>query len=601
MSDSHLEFNQSPATNGTLTFSSFANPGPSETATLAVSLDNTVGFAANAQYDNRTTRYLQSAASASHQVASHVAGRADLSLTPGGKLRGDSSHRWQPAGRVVNERSYSAQTAAKTSRSITTGYQVADGVRGGMSASMQTADKIRTTLDSLYQVAARLGAGADSRMQAAVRAASETAGIWQKGLMFHRPGGDMIGKAILTVGPSAAVGSWQVALRVGPGKRDIIVPPPGHVCYTPSGHLTFEASPALDGSLLFRCDDDIDTPQPPAQIIVPVQKAYLVVNNISLRRVSDNALIKADSVSLSLDADSWTWSFSASVSGDQFDLVSPLTGPVEVKLNVNGTEVRLNIEKVSRSRTFGATSLSVSGRGLNAELDAPYAASQVFGGYETLSAQQLMNQVLTLNGISLGWSIDWQIEDWLVPEGVFNHQGTYISALNAIAGAAGAYVQPSFATKTMSIKHRYPTASWDWAGVTPDIQLPADVVTQEGIDWDKKPDYNRVFVSGQEAGVLCQVTRTGTAGDMLAPMVTDSLIVSAAPGRMRGRAVLSDTGTQARVSLALPVLQQTGIIVPGKFVQYADGTENRRGMVRSVNVSGQLPNVWQTIEVETRV
>ena len=50
-----------------------------------------------------------------------------------------------------------------------------------------------------------------------------------------------------------------------------------------------------------------------------------------------------------------------------------------------------------------------------------------------------------------------------------------------------------------------------------------DAVARESLRWLEKPAYNRVFVSGQDVGVLGQVTRAGTAGDVLAPMVVDPL------------------------------------------------------------------------------
>jgi len=108
-----------------------------------------------------------------------------------------------------------------------------------------------------------------------------------------------------------------------------------------------------------------------------------------------------------------------------------------------------------------------------------------------------------------------------------------------------------------------------------------------------------VFVSGQEAGVLAQVTRSGTAGDLLAPMVVDALITEAAVARQRGVAVLSDTGRQIEVSLNLPVLAETGIIEPGAFVQYRDGGVDRIGLVRSTQVQAGFPEVWQTLGVQT--
>ena len=95
------------------------------------------------------------------------------------------------------------------------------------------------------------------------------------------------------------------------------------------------------------------------------------------------------------------------------------------------------------------------------------------------------------------------------------------------------------------------------------------------------------------------MTRSGTAGDLLAPMVVDALITEAAVARQRGLAILSDTGRQIEVSLNLPVLLDTGIIEPGAFVQYRDAGVDRIGLVRSTQVQAGFPEVWQTLGVQT--
>ena len=134
--------------------------------------------------------------------------------------------------------------------------------------------------------------------------------------------------------------------------------------------------------------------------------------------------------------------------------------------------------------------------------------------------------------------------------------------------------------------------------ITPDFILPADVLVRESIAWREKPDYNRVYVSGQEQGVLGRVTRTSTAGDILAPMVTDPLITAAAAARQRGLAVLGDTGRQLELGISLPVMSETGIIQPGMYVQYVDGSVTRTGIVRSTQVSVGEIEVKQTLGVE---
>jgi hypothetical protein len=313
------------------------------------------------------------------------------------------------------------------------------------------------------------------------------------------------------------------------------------------------------------------------------------------------------SLSLSLDVASWCWGFDVQLPIAAESLLMPsgspsnASGPVELLASVNGKEFRLLAEDISRERSFGEARIRVSGRGRHAVLAAPYAPVMSFGNPDARSARQLMDDVLMLNGISLGWTIDWDLPDWSVSSGVFAHQGTWMDALNAIASSAGGYLHPHASDKRIRVRHRFPVVPWKWADaahpVKPDFVLPVDAVSRESTRWLEKPAYNRVFISGQERGVLGQVTRAGTAGDVLARMVVDSLITDGVAARQRGMAVLSDTGRQMEVNLRLPVLPETGIIEPGAFVQYRDGAVDRLGLVRSTQVEAGFPEVWQTIGV----
>lgn len=71
------------------------------------------------------------------------------------------------------------------------------------------------------------------------------------------------------------------------------------------------------------------------------------------------------------------------------------------------------------------------------DLAASYAPVMNFQQPQARTALQLIDDVLTLNGIPLGWNIDWGLTNWNVPAGVFTQQGTWMEALVAIASAAG--------------------------------------------------------------------------------------------------------------------------------------------------------------------
>jgi hypothetical protein len=377
-------------------------------------------------------------------------------------------------------------------------------------------------------------------------------------------------------------------------------PPP---CYTPAipAHLVFiqTASSALPAHLLFICDGDTE---PLASVVVPVRRVYIVLNNVSLVRVSDNLALPVISMSLSLDINSWTWGWDAQMPASAESLVSPtaMLTPVELEANVNGFAVRLLAEGISRERRFGAATIRVTGRGKSALLAAPYAPIKNYVQASAFTAQQLMADVLTANSVSIGWSVDWGLTDWFVPSGVFAFQGSWMDGVVKIAQAAGGYVHPHPTTQTLRVRPRYPLPPWQWGALTADVALPADAVEQESIQWVDRPLYNRVFVRGEAQGILGQVTRTGTAGDLLAPMVVDSLITHADAARQRGIAVLSDTGRKLELSLRLPVAADMGgLLEPGKVISYQDGATARKGIVRSVKVDASFPNVWQTIGVES--
>ena len=89
--------------------------------------------------------------------------------------------------------------------------------------------------------------------------------------------------------------------------------------------------------------------------------------------------------------------------------------------------------------------------------------------------------------MGIGWDVDFQLTDWLVPGGVWAHQGSYIAALQDIAQAVGGYVQPHNTDPVLRILHKYPTAPWDWGTVTPDFEIPSALAEVESTEFIDKP------------------------------------------------------------------------------------------------------------------
>ena len=522
--------------------------------------------------------------------------------------------RWQHSERVAAAVGTRWQLAVGLAAPVTARWQQSQALRSAAAVRYQHALGLLAQAGSRYQYAAALRAFATGRYQHAQPIAVQASSSYQHMLQL-RPvarGRYQIARPIA----SPASGRFRGAAPVGIGIRNRYqiawwpqagmhrpqLPPgvdPVDPCYDPAtlSRLIFEDAWANDGRLVFVCIGH--GVQPPGTIIVPVRRVYIVINNTYLTRVSDGAPIPVHSMSLSLDAGSWTWGFDATLPGVAQAMVEPTAnGPVELAAFVNGTEFRVLAEEISSERVFLSKQIRVSGRGANARLDSPFAPQQIFTNTGMRTTEQLMGDVLTLNGVPFGYSVDYRLTPWVVPAGGFVHLGTYISALTTIANAGGGYLRPHPSLQKFDVLHRYPTAPWET--VTPDIILPAAVTTRESITWVEKPDYNRVFVSGQDAGILGDVRRQGTAFDKAAPMVVDALITDAAAAQQKGLEVLGNTGRQYEVGLRLPVLAQTGVIQPGVYVQYVDGAITRTGIVRSTQVEVGEIDVYQTIGVEVR-
>lgn len=338
-----------------------------------------------------------------------------------------------------------------------------------------------------------------------------------------------------------------------------------------------------------------------ATIIVPIQRVYHVINTVTLTRASDGLEVPVTGLSLNVDCESWAWTWSGVIPGSALSIIKVDGNPVELIATINGQRIHLLIDAINRSREFGRSALSISGRGRAAMLAAPTAPSVNRVNTIALTARQILIDALTDNGIPIGWGVDWQIEDWLIPAGGWVETGTYIYAAMRIARSGGGYVQSHDTDKTLIIKPQYPVLPWNWGSAIPDIVLPEDVCRTEGVEWIKMADYNAVWVtSGSAAGRRDYIRRAGTDGLLMAKTVVDSLATDAIMTRQVGAEILANTGKQVIINVKLPVISETGIIKPGLLVDYTEQGVTHRGITRAVRVDCGMPDVWQTVKIEAR-
>lgn len=578
---------------------------PNTDATLNDSFPS-LTFTAAARYNSYAHRPTVGATTTEWQPANQQLAGVSAAVTPSVRTPAGAESAWSPADKAQTQSRSDSRSATRVNSAAATARHE-NACRAGASRSFSHQDTdhgIRVSTRAGFEAGTRRGNSRSALHQDGYRDRRlDRRSIFQDATPRARgyawgmlPGFDL--RTPFATGqqnaqkPPAGLSSWV-----------IVVPPGENLCYTPSGQLVFKAPFGASGDLTFVCDNYIKPVTPPVgRIVVPVRKVYMQVNSQSLTLASTGQVIETAGLSLSLDVDSWVWGWSATVKAAYLPLLQAVQGDaIELIATLNGTAFNLFVERVSRERKFGESRLSISGRGRAAWLDAPYASIKTRYNTDAMTAQQIMVDALSINGVSGAWSLDWQITDWLVPSGAWSHTGTPMAACLAVAEAAGAYIQADRTANILHVLPRYVTPRWQWAALTPDIELPEDVCVTEGIEWRDSPNYNAIYVSGETGGILTQVKRTGTDGGNPAPMVVNPLITHADAARQRGTKELSNTGRSKVITLQIPLLAETGIIAPGKIIKYTESGQDHIGVCRSVQVTSDFPKIRQSIAVETHV
>lgn len=549
-----------------------------------------------------------------HAVSSHweqaqpTAGGVQAPWQQAQALRVGTATQWQ-AGQRTNVGVQAPWQQAKALRHATQQHwQDGQTLRHLQQTHWQEAQRLRSATTIVWQQAQLQRHAVRAHYQETQRLRSATRQHWQDGqgqrASTHPVWG--YGQRITT----HLRHHWQEAMRplAGVSPKPSTPTKPVAICYDPArlGLLVLDTPAPLGAKLLLVCHRP-GTVLPPAAIVVPAQRTYIMINSIEIRR-ADNLNgdpLPSESFSMSLNRQSWTWQFSAAFHASARDALTPGAGgqPVELEVRVNNQPFRLQAERIGRSRKFGEHMVTVSGRGKAAVLDAPHAPVQTFSHTLDRTAHQLMTEVLTVNGVGFGWSVDWNLTDWLVPGGVWMHQGTFITALADIAASVGGYLQPHDTDSVLRVLPSWPKPWWDWGTLAPDIELPDGIAEVDDTEVVDQPAYDRIFVSGEARGVLADLTRSGLPGTVLKqPMAVHPLITSMDAARQRAIAELSESGRALKHRMTLPVLPQTGVITPGMVLRYVDDDAVQRlGIVRATNLQQQWPVLTQTLELDSHV
>lgn len=348
-------------------------------------------------------------------------------------------------------------------------------------------------------------------------------------------------------------------------------------------------------------ESEPDEPDP-SVIIVPPLRVYNVSNAISVVRLPERTPLHPLAVSASYDDESYAWRVQMTIySAAEAALLAPAAAPKEVEININGWLLIAAIESYSLDRRYRATTWTATGRSRQVYLDDPYERSRSYVSTGLASAQQL-----ALAELPAGWTLEWEIPDWIVDAGQWSYDKlTPIGAIVRIASAAGALVQPHPSTQTLTVRSRYPDSPDDWSTATPYASVAEDLCTQIGAAYQAQAERNAVIVTGGSQGVTVNATRLGTPGDDPLDTITDSLCTAIELGTERARVELDKTGNRIEQTLALPVMAPLGVVEPGELLEIVEAGGSWRGLVRSTQIAVARTDrgidVGQTLQLERRV
>jgi hypothetical protein len=332
---------------------------------------------------------------------------------------------------------------------------------------------------------------------------------------------------------------------------------------------------------------------------IPARRSYMTVNSASLVRWPDLTPLPVTALTVETDFDSWCWSLSATLAGpDAYPLVQPNPLACEVLATINGHAWKFLLDVPNRTRQFNQDRVSLKGRSRSAWLQAPYTPKTSGVEANPREMQQLAEAALE----NLGWTLVWDLENWVVPAGVHAWNGTPIDRLMQLVGATGDGLYTDPAVEIITAYRRWPVVPWLLDGEIADVAVPDAAILSLTQTPTYTPAINGVYVSGTTHGTLALVKIAGTDGAIqpAEPLVHELLCDEAGvAARQRGLNALADAGSGLELDAELLLVEPVGVIRPGLIVSLA----GIKGVSRGVRIAATWADglrVRQTVGLERR-
>lgn len=338
--------------------------------------------------------------------------------------------------------------------------------------------------------------------------------------------------------------------------------------------------------------------------VIPNLDSYIMLNKI--QAYAGSLKLNPIAISVSHDRQGYYWTCEVELPPDDFAALNlaqydqgkePL-----VTLKINANTFTFIAESYRDNRTFARRSYTISGRSQTARLGADYAQLKQDIIRQELYARQIADSVLENTGFRIG---TWAIPDWRVPAQVYSlADKTPIAVLADIAQAAGGFVYSDPSERIIHLKPRFKVAAWQLNRSTPDVSIPASVITQISGQKQISTQCYGVFVSAtHNKGVFRKIVRKASAGSPEASALSHALYTADEPCLAAGIAALGDTGASKTEQIELPVMEKyaLGIAQLGEIWQVSEPNGAWIGIVDSVSIHVTLendaPKIMQSVGV----
>lgn len=325
-------------------------------------------------------------------------------------------------------------------------------------------------------------------------------------------------------------------------------------------------------------------PIPPMAYTIPAKDSYITDYTISIlvNGVDKTAAMTVTDFSAQLNAGMHSWAYTLSLAGNIDPALVDTGDIITVDLGVPTYVFKIYVEQISRKIKFTNGSVTISGRGLTAELASPIAASNNVTYGDPLTIEQL-------NGLQMpgGWNLIYSSLNWLIPEYTYAvENATPAATLLDLAEKTGNIVIPSKDSKNILIRERYPVKPWYYSDANVDFFIPKEAVDSYEISESLIIDADSIFIHGTGSGaVASQVKIFGQAGTKPLPTASNELITDANAARCLGGRLLSAAVDIAPItSIEIKGLDEIPIMLPSYTIKVAGiyGTINGYNLKISV-------------------